>query len=340
MDKVIFWGAGQHAEYLWNQISKYPYYQDEYIAFSDNNSELWGREFKGLKIIPPSELKQDSADFIVITSIYIEEIKRQLIDKLGFSIDRIYFFDEYERKCYAKWQYLKKYSDLLERCEEKVNFDLRKLVIYTAITGDYDVLREPSYENKDITYVCFTNNRNIKSDIWNIEYIYDNYLDNMHLAKKYKMHPDLYFKEFETSIWVDGKYEIEADFREYIKKYEQNKPILCFPHFKRECIYDEAAECICSKIGNKEGIIRQLSDYYQEGYPINNGLYEMGCIIRRHNEELVKKIMGDWAREIEQYSYRDQISFPYVCWKNNFEPDICDLDINRNQWLLQRRTLY
>lgn len=60
---------------------------------------------------------------------------------------------------------------------------------------------------------------------------------------------------------------------------------------------------------------------------------ENGCMVRDHNDEFVKKLMNDWQNEIMKYSVRDQLSFPYVCWKNHFVPDISNLDINRNGWL-------
>lgn len=336
MDKVVFFGAGRQALCFWKHIHEPQFLDSQHIAFSDNNSALWGETFNNLKIIPPFELSLTLADSFVIMSPYHEQtIRRQLVYEIGIPEEKIYSFDEYSRKCYTRWQYKKKYGCLDENTVDNCKFKLSKLVIYTAITGNYDDLQEPLFKNKDLTYVCFTNNRKLKSDIWNIEYIQDDQLDNMYLAKKIKMNPDLYFKEFETSVWVDGKYEIQKDFRIYIEKYGREKPILCFPHFQQECIYDEAAICLCVKKGKKEDIVRQMADYYQEGYPMNNGLYEMGCIIRRHNDELVRKLMREWEREVTYYSYRDQLSFPYVCWKNSFIPDICDLDINRNPWLLQ-----
>lgn len=337
MERVVFFGAGKQANNLLAYISKPQFRENQYIAFSDNNSTLWGKSIHNLKIISPSKLNQTIADCFVITSPYYEQtIKKQLMYEIGIPDEKIYSFDEYDRKCYTRWQYKKKYGKLEGSDNNSSKFDLNKLVIYTAITGDYDKLRTPLFENDNLTYVCFTNNPKIKSDIWNIEYIQDEQLDNRYLAKKIKMNPDLYFKEFETSIWIDGKFEVLGDFRTYIEKYGKDKPILCFPHFQRECIYDEAAVCLCVKKGKKEDIVRQIAGYYEEGYPMNNGLYEMGCIVRRHNDELVKKLMREWEKEVTYYSYRDQLSFPYICWKNDFVPDICNLDINKNLWMLQR----
>ena len=333
-NKVIFFGAGGQAEYIWKQMKSMPLCETQCVAFADNNSNLWGKNFKGINIISPYELKQDMADFFVITSIYENAIKRQLMNEIGISENKIYTFDEYKRKCYAQWQYQKRYGGRQKSFGgRKKCFDLSNVVIYTAIMGGYDELRDPLFTDDDLTYICFTDNENIKSDIWYVEYLHDDKLDHMHLAKKIKIFPHLYVKEFDTSIWVDGKLEIRGDLRSYIREYEKNTAMLCFPHYERECIYEEAGTCLFYKKGNKEELIRQISDYCREGYPINNGLYEMACIVRRHADDLVQKVMRDWYKEIEQYSHRDQVSFPVVCYRNHFLPDICNKDIYHNEWL-------
>lgn len=333
MDKIVFFGVGGHARYLWKQIIQSPFFQDEYIAFSDNNSKLWGKEFESINIIPPADLVQIDADAFVILSTYEKEIERQLKVELGISEEKIYSFSDYRKKCFARWQYDKKYKNIESDGSETLGFNTEHIVVYTAITGNYDTLKEPPFTDEKTTYVCFTDNRDLKSDKWNIEYIWDDRLDAMHLAKKVKLFPNLYFKEFETSVWVDANFNIRNDLKSYIRKYGKNKPILCFPHSTRECIYDEAGTCLHLKKGVKEKVLKQIFDYYQMGYPLNNGLYEMGCIVRRHNDMTIQKIMNDWAKEIEKYSYRDQLSFPVVCWKNGFLPDICDLDLGRNDWI-------
>jgi len=336
MDKIVFFGAGAHARNLWNRISQSPFFSDQYIAFSDNDRKLWGKEFEAIKIIPPADLIKIEADAFVITSTYEKEIERQMKVDLGIPSEKIFSFNDYQRKCYTKWKYNQKYSDVDANTDKKTGFDIDNVVVYTAITGGYDNLADPLFTDEKITYVCFTDDRNLKSNIWNIEYIHDNKLDAMHLAKKIKIFPHIYVKEFETSVWVDGITEIQSDIREYIRKYEKTMPILCFPHSERNCVYEEAAACLYLKKGEKTAILKQIFDYYQKGYPMNNGLYEMGCIVRQHNDEMVQKIMKDWAEEIERYSYRDQLSFPIVCERNGFLPDICDLNFWRNKWLKQQ----
>ncbi len=338
--KIIIFGAGAYAKWIWTQIMEEPQlYSDEYIAFADNNPSLWGKTFCEKEVIAPSHINAYKADLILIASNMPkseDSMRKQLMEELGISEEQIYLFGEYTRMCYAGRVYREKYGNL-KYSGKVLEADKVRTVVYTAITGNYDTLKEPLFEADGLTYVCITDNPDIKSKVWNIESIKNSRLDHIHLARHIKMNPHHYFPEYEVSIWVDGKYQIMDDLRTYAAKYQGHSDILCFPHPERNCICDETAACIFAGKGDKKEMIIQVSQYLREGYPVNSGLYETGCLVRNHNHDNVKLLMNQWEEEIMKHSYRDQLSFPYICWKNGFAPDICNLDINRNQWLLQKR---
>ena len=76
---------------------------------------------------------------------------------------------------------------------------------------------------------------------------------------------------------------------------------------------------ITSLVKNQSRIIeKQIKKYHNEGYPSNNGLINGGVILRKHNENDCIKVMENWWEEIKYNSKRDQLSFNYVAWKNNF----------------------
>ena len=56
-----------------------------------------------------------------------------------------------------------------------------KICVYTCITGDYDNPKEIPKLEKGIDYYCFTNNKKIKSNTWNVIYIDDENLSNVQL---------------------------------------------------------------------------------------------------------------------------------------------------------------
>ena len=45
---------------------------------------------------------------------------------------------------------------------------MNKKVVYTCITGGYDNLIDPSYVTEGYDYVCFTDNLELKSKVWEI----------------------------------------------------------------------------------------------------------------------------------------------------------------------------
>lgn len=332
--KVLFFGAGSYAGHLWEEIKTEPkLYLDEYLAFTDNDERLWGKFLCGVKIIAPTEICSYDSDLIVISStIYERAIHRQLIEELGIQKEKVYTWQEYTRFCSARRIHREKYGiDISKNGDSLIHSG--RAVVYTAITGNYDSLKDPLFTDDNLSYVCITNNVNIKSGIWDVKYIEDNHMDNIHLARHIKMNPHVYFPDYEISIWVDGKFRILDDLRVYAARYRRQSNILCFPHPERSCICDELAACILWTNGINKSMIMQVADYLKEGFPTHYGLYDTGCIVRFHNDASVKRVMKQWEDEVTKYSFRDQLSFPYVCWKNGYTPDICDLDIGRNHWL-------
>jgi len=211
-------------------------------------------------------------------------------------------------------------------------------VIYTVITGEYDKLHIPEYINDEFDYICFTDNPELKSDIWDIRLIVNNEgLDTVRLARKTKILVHKYLKDYDYSIYVDGKIAIIGDLKNYIDKYSKGSPLLCFPHFVRDCVYLEGESCVEYK-KDKELVIRdQLEQYNKEGYPVHNGLVDTACIVRSHNNSQLCKVMDDWWNEVKTKSKRDQLSFGYSCWKNNFNYDICNLFVYNNEYICKRR---
>lgn len=219
---------------------------------------------------------------------------------------------------------------------EEVPFEGRG-VVYTAITGNYDDVKEPKYMNPNLDYILFTNNRNITSTKWKVVYI-DNPegLDNVRLARRIKILGHEYLTEYDYSIWVDAKLEIKKDMRDYVEKYRKREPMLCFVHYIQNCIYQELVVCEALKKDDVTIMRTQIERYREEGYPENNGLIESGILVRDIHNPRVVQLMQAWWHEIINGSRRDQLSFNYACWKNDFMYDTSELFIYANEYV----TLY
>lgn len=209
-----------------------------------------------------------------------------------------------------------------------------KGVIYSAITGGYDNINEPQFITPEFRYILFTDNPALQSDVWDIVLV-DNVdgLDSVRLARKIKIlgHPLL--GQYDYSIWVDGNMRIVGDFNEFVEKYRKTQPMLCFNHSACNCIYEEKERCKLLGKDLNEIMEVQISRYRKDGYPQQNGMIESGILIREHNDKRVKQLMDTWWNEVLHGSKRDQLSFNYSCWKNNFVYDTCDLSIYDNKYI-------
>src|SRR4051794_37365019 len=79
-----------------------------------------------------------------------------------------------------------------------------KIVVYTAITDNYDHLYEPLYKCDKFDYVCFTDNPNLKSDFWKIKTFQHCNYDATRKARYVKILPHLFFQDYNYSVWVDA----------------------------------------------------------------------------------------------------------------------------------------
>ncbi|GFI50404.1 hypothetical protein IMSAGC020_01610 [Lachnospiraceae bacterium] len=210
-----------------------------------------------------------------------------------------------------------------------------RICVYTCITGEYDEL-QPVYQEDGVDYICFTNNKKLRSSQWRIMYIEDNdQLGNVLLARKVKIlgHPIL-DKQYDISIWVDGTVQVRSAVKEFIELYcEMDRyNIACFKHSVRDCVYDEAVACIIGRKENKEKIVPLIEKLNKEKFPEHYGLIESGVLIRRHNNSLVRYTMKMWLEMLIQYVTRDQLSLPYCIKEKGLNVKWIEMNIYDNSY--------
>lgn len=205
----------------------------------------------------------------------------------------------------------------LWRDNEKKN---NKQVIYTCITGGYDILNEHQAVNPNFDYVCFTDNPNLKSKTWKIRTM-PKETDGLSDVKKQryvKINAHKVLPEYNLSIWIDGSVEVLKNLDSFINDTCDNEHNIYIPqHPNRRCIYDEFTACSRLKKDNIETMKIQIDRYKKEGFPSKFGLVQSNIMIRRHNQTDCIKLMECWWNELKNNSHRDQLSFNYALWKNN-----------------------
>lgn len=184
-------------------------------------------------------------------------------------------------------------------------------IIYTCITGGKDTLSE-DINIKGAKAVCFTDDPKMKSEKWEIRQIPNLYKDIRRDSRTVKMLPHIFFPEAEYSLYVDGNIISKVPLQRMIDEYLQDDDIAVFKHHTRDCLFDEAKECIRLELDSKEAIEAHIERY--KGFPKHKGLYQCGMILRRHTPK-IKRLNESWFAQYMTGCKRDQVSFPYALEK-------------------------
>lgn len=194
----------------------------------------------------------------------------------------------------------------------------KKIVVYTAIIGGYDVLEDPEVVNKNFDYLCFTDTH-VKSKVFKNIKVKLYKKDKIRTARRIKILAHKYVENYDCSIWIDGNIFIIGNLNKLINKYLTNDiHMAVMEHRTTGCIYKEAKTCIRLR-KEVEKIKSQINHYNNKNYPRKNGLLESGLLIRNHHNPIVKATMRDWWHHVDIFSNRDQISFNFVAWNNNLK---------------------
>jgi hypothetical protein len=194
--------------------------------------------------------------------------------------------------------------------------NLDKTVVYTAILGNIDYLRDPKTTESGFDYVCFTDNAaRLNTKIWNIIEVKPYKEQAARENRRYKILPHLFFPKHGTSIWIDANISITSDLRPLIQAHLSTHPLAMFKHPQRNCIYKEGIVCSYKKLDSPDLISKQMNYYRSLGYPQENGLVSAGVILRQHHNPKVVQAMEAWWGELSNFSRRDQLSFNFVAWK-------------------------
>lgn len=188
-----------------------------------------------------------------------------------------------------------------------------KKVVYTVILGDY-TLQEPSVINNGWEYICFTD-QDLTSDIWKFVKIEG----GRKTSRKIKINSYKYF-DYDICLYLDSKFKVKKNLNDFIDN-NLNSDLCLMQHSKRNCLYDEGYFCMKFGLDTSDNILPQLNKYESENMPKNFGLFAPGIMIKRNTPE-VNEFMKLWYEEVFNHSYRDQISFPYILWKNPINIDL------------------
>jgi hypothetical protein len=235
-----------------------------------------------------------------------------------------------------------------------------RAAVLTAITDDYDTLKPVMpQDGADVDWVCFTDSVQLRDEAARRPVIRpeSNYVDSVlvhptgweivwvprpadghpnRVAKTPKVLPG-FFTDAPASVWLDASFRVVSPtFVRDVVDHATASPsgVAQFKHPWRSCTYDEAEESIRLPKYRDEAATIDLQALHmlKEGMPRGWGLWATGVIARLHTRKILD--WGtDWGTEIGRYSYQDQISHPFTCWRHGIRPADLPGTHLANRWL-------
>lgn len=200
-----------------------------------------------------------------------------------------------------------------------------KIAVYTVLFGNYDKVKEPVLIDEECDYYIITDQYVSEDSVWKKMDVcnFNKYIEGLTNNEKnrfFKMYPFDLFPDYKYSIYVDTNVKIIGCLPDIINNINPITGIALHNHSHRDCIYEESKACIILGKTNKKDAKRQISKYRKEGFPKNYGMFECNVICRDHSNNICKVLMKKWWIDyMDNNTKRDQISLPYILWKNEIK---------------------
>lgn len=227
--------------------------------------------------------------------------------------------DFYGNDLYKCYQSLEQSAE--EPCEiikKKETDGLKKIAVYTCITGNYDRLMQPCAVEECCDYYVISDDPDMgRGAFWYVDV--DTVVPNCSMSAKdknryCKMHPHEIFSEYDYTIYMDGSIRIKNPIAHFTEKVGVSG-LSIHRHKIHDCIYIDGIFAEWLGLVEKEEVVRELKRYMEEGLPRKYGMFECGMIVSDLQNKTGRQLYGKWYEEYQKGAKRDQFSFIYALWK-------------------------
>ena len=198
-------------------------------------------------------------------------------------------------------------------------------VLFTVVTGEYEVLNELEISDPSVHAICFTDSPDLVSSTWEVVQFTPSFAgDPIRSQRLVKIlgHPRL--DAYDEWLYIDNSVRLTAAPSVILDEWLNGSDLAIPSHSVRESTRDEFAVVQDYDLDSYERLEEQLQ-HYQEYF--ESALEERPlwtAIIARRPTPHVRDWADTWAKHVLRYSRRDQLSLCVAL-------QISQLDINRIQ---------
>lgn len=192
-----------------------------------------------------------------------------------------------------------------------------KGLVYTAVFGGSDMIRNPIVIEKDVDYMVYSDKHVIASaDGWNRAMLDKAPGDPRMKARRVKIGMPLspVAKIYDWTMWVDGSHLPKVRITDLVEEWLKKHSFAGWLHHAWQCTYTEIRRCGELKKESMEKLAIALKEIRESGFPEEYGQMATPVVIRRQCDE-VKQHAEMWLDCVEHLSIRDQISYLWCGWR-------------------------
>lgn len=209
-----------------------------------------------------------------------------------------------------------------------------RVALVTANFGGYDPVRPLPDDHGFDDAVCVTDTASGIGDGWRVHVEPSGESPRL-AAKRPKMMPWLY-TDCDAAIWLDASFEVQAGFKDWAVQHFDYHNFIVWQHPEgRVDITDEAKASMTLKKYQGSRVVEQAAFYKSQGFPQFWGLFAGGTVGYRF-APTVKRFGSLWLQECESWSIQDQISLPFLLWREGMPFGIWQANEYKNPYLTLR----
>ena len=194
-----------------------------------------------------------------------------------------------------------------------------RIVVYTAIAGNYDSLKLPEHPDPRLDYVLFTDSPAPDTGIWQVRPITCLLADPTRSCRFVKLHPHQLLHDFDLAIWVDSSIMITGTLDALLEDIEASGlPVGAIPHPLRRTVYEEFTACLALQLDDARVLRTQRAKYQNEGFQ-HDDLIESNLMVFDLRDARTPMFLNMWWQEVDRHSRRDQLSLNYALRRSGLE---------------------
>lgn len=198
---------------------------------------------------------------------------------------------------------------------------LPRVAVYTALIGNYDRLPPVISRSDCADFICFTD-QPVAPGGWRVRSVERTTSSDVLEAKRYKVLPWAYLKEYQFSIYVDANTQLLGNLDNLIGRYLLFNDFVAWGHPERSDVISECFAILANKRCQVGPLFEQIKSYLERNMASYTGLVEASFLWRNHENEHVRNLMEAWWQHIGRFTHRDQVSLGYLMGSEHARPRI------------------